>query len=205
MVLLAAEERMSAEQGSPRRSSAQPRRRGTSLAKALHLAEGVEGLRDVPHPGAPPKVTEEYRELLVHALRRRALTLGSAFWVWTLRRLADYMAENRAASGWSMKPFDYTSEGRGDRLEPPPAYHHEPGLSEYALNKRRSKRPATTSAERQRSSTMPTSSTSELDAHPQSDVEPEGPAGDDPDTYLPTYSPWLNPIEMLWRHFSGVS
>jgi len=19
--------------------------------------------------------------------------------------------------------------------------------------------------------------------------------------YLPTYSPWLNPIEMLWRHF----
>ena len=21
--------------------------------------------------------------------------------------------------------------------------------------------------------------------------------------YLPTYSPWLNPIEMLWRHFRG--
>jgi Winged helix-turn helix len=28
-----------------------------------YLAEGVEGLRDVPHPGAPRKVTEEYREL----------------------------------------------------------------------------------------------------------------------------------------------
>jgi transposase len=23
----------------------------------------------------------------------------------------------------------------------------------------------------------------------------------DSDSYLPTYSPWLNPIEMLWRHF----
>lgn len=26
-----------------------------------------------------------------------------------------------------------------------------------------------------------------------------GPASPDPG--LPTYSPWLNPIEMLWRHF----
>ena len=23
----------------------------------------------------------------------------------------------------------------------------------------------------------------------------------DSDSYLPTYSPWLSPIEMLWRHF----
>ena len=58
-----------------------------------HLAEGVEGLRDVAHPGAPRKVTAEYRELLVHAVRRRPRSLGLPFSLWTPRRLADHMAE----------------------------------------------------------------------------------------------------------------
>lgn len=30
---------------------------------------------------------------------------------------------------------------------------------------------------------------------------PQSPAGRLVLLYLPTYSPWLNPIEMLWRHF----
>ena len=50
-------------------------------------------MRDVPHPGAPRKVTEEYRQLLGHAVRHRPHTLGLLFSVWTLRRPADYMAE----------------------------------------------------------------------------------------------------------------
>src|SRR3712207_4846887 len=58
-----------------------------------YLAEGVEGLRDVPHPGAPRKVTEEYKERLLHAVRQRPRSLDLPFSVWTLRRLADYMAE----------------------------------------------------------------------------------------------------------------
>ncbi len=33
-------------------------------------------MRDVAHPGAPRKVTEEYREVLVEALRRRPRCLG---------------------------------------------------------------------------------------------------------------------------------
>src|SRR5215213_6737989 len=41
-----------------------------------YLAEGVEGLRDEVHPGAPRKVTEEYRGRLIHAVRRRPRTLG---------------------------------------------------------------------------------------------------------------------------------
>ncbi len=57
-----------------------------------YLAEGVEGLRDVRHPGAPRKVSAEYRELLVHAVRRRPRNLGVLF-VGTLRCLATYLAE----------------------------------------------------------------------------------------------------------------
>jgi transposase len=45
-----------------------------------YLADGVEGLRDAPHPGAPrKKVTEDYRERLVQALRRRPRSLGLPF------------------------------------------------------------------------------------------------------------------------------
>jgi transposase len=58
-----------------------------------YLAEGVKGLSDAPQPAAPRKVTEEYRERLVQAVRRRPRSLGLPFSLWTLRRLADYMAE----------------------------------------------------------------------------------------------------------------
>ncbi len=58
-----------------------------------YLAEGIEGLRDVPHPGAPRKVAADYQERLVYAVRRRPCSLGLTFSQWTLRRLADYMAE----------------------------------------------------------------------------------------------------------------
>ncbi len=50
-------------------------------------------MRDIAHPGAPRKVTEEYRELLVEAVRRRPRSLGLPFSLWTLHRPADYMAE----------------------------------------------------------------------------------------------------------------
>ncbi len=41
------------------------------------------------------------------------------------------------------------------------------------------------------------------DTHQDDDVEAvvRGAAGRLVLLYLPTYSPWLNPIEMLWRHF----
>ena len=90
MVLLAAERRLVAAQiAEIVRASEETVRRWIKR----YLAEGVEGLRDVPHPGAPRKVTEEYRELLVEAVRRRPRSLGLPFSLWTLRRLADYMAE----------------------------------------------------------------------------------------------------------------
>src|SRR3712207_4776094 len=74
MVLLAAERRLTAaEIAEIVRGSEETVRRWLKR----YLAEGVEGLRDVPHPGAPRKVTEEeYKERLLHAVRRRPRSLG---------------------------------------------------------------------------------------------------------------------------------
>jgi transposase len=90
MVLLASERSLTAAQiAEVVRSSEETVRRWLKR----YLAEGVEGLRDVPHPGAPRKVTQEYLEQLIHAVRHRPRSLGLPFSLWTLRRLADYMAE----------------------------------------------------------------------------------------------------------------
>lgn len=58
-----------------------------------YLAEGIEGLKDRPMPGAPPKVTQAYAEQLLSVVRRRPRSLGQPYSLWTLQRLADYMAE----------------------------------------------------------------------------------------------------------------
>jgi transposase len=58
-----------------------------------YLAEGIEGLKDRPMPGAPPKVTKEYAEQLLAVVRRRPRSLEQPYSMWTLQRLADYMAE----------------------------------------------------------------------------------------------------------------
>lgn len=58
-----------------------------------YVAEGVEGLKDAPRPGAPAIVTEAYRQRLVEVVRRRPRSMGLPFSLWTLQRLADYMAE----------------------------------------------------------------------------------------------------------------
>jgi transposase len=56
MVLLAAERRLSAAQiAQIVRTSEETVRRWLKR----YLAQGVEGLRDEPHPGAPRKVTQE--------------------------------------------------------------------------------------------------------------------------------------------------
>ena len=121
-----------------------------------YLAEGVEGLSDAPQPGAPRKVTEEYREELLHAVRRRPRSLGLPFSLWTLQRLADYMAE--------ITSIRVTYESVRVHLKATEIVLSRPQHTitspdpEYALKKRRSKRPATTS-QKGMPSTMPTSST----------------------------------------------
>ena len=58
-----------------------------------YLAEGIEGLKDRPMPGAPPKITPAYEEQVLAAVRRRPRSLGQPYSLWTLQRLAEYMAE----------------------------------------------------------------------------------------------------------------
>ncbi len=57
-----------------------------------YQAEGIEGLKDRPMPGSPSKITKEYEEQLGSAARRRPRSLGQPYSLWTLQRLADYMA-----------------------------------------------------------------------------------------------------------------
>jgi transposase len=56
-------------------------------------AEGSAGLQDRPMPGAPGKVTPAYAEQVCTAARQRPRSLGQPYSLWTLERLADYMAE----------------------------------------------------------------------------------------------------------------
>src|ERR671913_1743546 len=135
-----------------------PRKRGDgeTLAQALPRRGGVEGLRDEPHPGAPRRVTQEYREGLIHAVRRRPRSLGLPFSVWTLQRLADYMAESTGIRV-SYETVRVHLKSAGIVLSRPQHTITSPD-PEYALKKRRSRRLATAST-LQTTSTMPTSST----------------------------------------------
>jgi transposase len=58
-----------------------------------YLAEGIEGLKDAPRPGCSVMVTEEYRKRLLEVVRRRPRSLGLEYSMWSLQRLADYLAE----------------------------------------------------------------------------------------------------------------
>jgi transposase len=90
IVLLAAEQRLTAP------AIAKIVREGDQTVRnwlKRWMAEGIEGLKDRPMPGPPPKITEKYREQLLAAVRRRPRSLEQAYSMWTLQRLADYMAE----------------------------------------------------------------------------------------------------------------
>ena len=153
MVLLAAERGLSAAQiAQIVRASEETVRRWLKR----YLAEGVEGLHDEPQPGAPRRVTEEYREGLIHAVRRRPRSLGLPFSVWTLQRLADYMAESTGIRV-SYETVRVHLKAEGIALSRPQHTITSPD-PEYALKKRRSKRLATGSTPQTTSTTL-TSST----------------------------------------------
>jgi transposase len=56
-------------------------------------AEGIAGLYDAPRPGAPAILTPAYRARLLTVVRQRPRALGQPYSLWTLQRLADFMAE----------------------------------------------------------------------------------------------------------------
>lgn len=56
-------------------------------------AEGLEGLKSKPQPGPPEKITPAYKARLLEVVRVRPRSLGQPYSLWTLARLADYLAE----------------------------------------------------------------------------------------------------------------
>lgn len=105
-----------------------------------YVAEGVEGLYDAPRSGRDPTVTDEYREQLIAAVRRRPRSFGLPFSVWTLQRLVDYMAEETG-----LRVSDETVRRTlkaADIVLSRPQHKISSPDPEYEVKKRRSKTPA---------------------------------------------------------------
>jgi transposase len=101
------------------------------------MAEGIEGLKDRPMPGSPGKVTKEYEEQLLQIVRRRPRSLGQPYSLWTLQRLADYMAEQT-----SIRVSDETVRQllkAGEIVLSRPQHKVSSPDPEYLVKKRRSK------------------------------------------------------------------
>ena len=90
MILLAAEQKMSAPT-----IAALVRETDQTVRNWFkrYEAEGIEGLKSKPQPGPPEKVTPDYQARLLEVVRVRPRSLGQPYSVWTLARLADYLAE----------------------------------------------------------------------------------------------------------------
>lgn len=121
-----------------------------------YRSEGTAGLHDVPRPGAPRKVTAAYVEQLLAAVRRRPRSLGLPFSLWTLRRLADYLAEETGIRV-EYETVRLHLKAAGIVRSRPQHTITSPD-PEDALKKRRLKSPAT-SSHRAITSITPTSST----------------------------------------------
>jgi transposase len=105
-----------------------------------YQAEGIEGLKDAPMPGAPRKVTPEYVKQLVEVVRLRPRGLGLPFSMWTLARLADYLAEQTGIRVEGETVRVHLKEA-GIVLSRPQHKISSPD-PEYLVKKRRSRRPA---------------------------------------------------------------
>ncbi len=106
-----------------------------------YRAEGISGLQDRPLPGSPGKVTPAYQEALLAAVRRRPRSLGLPYSLWTLRRLADYLAEQTGLRV-SYETVRRVLAAAGIVLSRPQHTISSPD-PEYAVKKRRLKRPVT--------------------------------------------------------------
>jgi transposase len=105
-----------------------------------YRAEGLQGLQDAPRPGRPAEITAEYRAELLAAVRRRPRSLHLPFSLWTLQRLADYLAE-RTGLRISDETVRRVLKQAGIVLSRPQHKISSPD-PEYAVKKRRLKTPA---------------------------------------------------------------
>ena len=107
-------------------------------------------------PTRTAKATVAYKEQLLAIVRQRPRSLGQPYSLWTLQRLADYLAELTGIR-LSYETVRVALKAGGIVLSRPQHTVTSPD-PEYQVKKLRSSRPATTSR-RGMPSTMPTSST----------------------------------------------
>ena len=103
--------------------------------------EGLEGLKDRPGGGAPAKITKQYEEQLLASVRLRPRSLGQPYSMWTLQRLADYMAEQTGIRVGYETVRQVLK--RGDIVLSRPQHTSSSPDPEYLLKKRRLKKRVT--------------------------------------------------------------
>ena len=105
------------------------------------VAEGCEGLKDAPRAGRPAGADDTYTQKLLEIVRQRPRSLDQPFSMWTLHRLADYLAEitgtrvSHETVRRRLKDAEIVISRPQHTISSP-----DP---EYVLKKRRSKKPAT--------------------------------------------------------------
>ena len=82
------------------------------------IAEGIEGLKDRPMPGPPPKITEEYQEQLLAAVRRRPRSLDQPYSMWTRKPPVRLYGGANGHSGL-LRNRSPGAQSRGDCTESP--------------------------------------------------------------------------------------
>lgn len=107
-----------------------------------YQAEGIQGLYDLPRPGTPAKITPVYQTQLLDSVRHRPRALGLEFSLWTLDRIADYMAEQTGIRVSYETVRKHLKDG-GIVLSRPQYQISSPD-PEYAVKKKRSNRKETT-------------------------------------------------------------
>lgn len=137
MVLLSAEQKLKAEE-----IAAVVRESSVTVLRWLHryMAEGIEGLMDAPRPGRSLIVTEAFRKHLLEVVRRRPRSMGLEYSMWTLQRLADFLAEE---TGIRVSDETIRRElAKEDIVFSRPQHTISSPDPEYQVKKRRWKKPA---------------------------------------------------------------
>jgi transposase len=138
MVLLSAEKGLKAEE-----IAEVVRESSVTVLRWLHryISEGIEGLMDAPRPGRSLVVTEEFRKRLLEVVRRRPRSLDLEYSMWTLQRLADFLAEE---TGIRVSDETIRRElAKEDIVFSRPQHTISSPDPEYQVKKRRLKKPET--------------------------------------------------------------
>jgi transposase len=139
MVLLSAEKKLTADEIADIVWES-----SVTVLRWLHryIAEGIQGLLDAPRSGRNSILTNEFRQRLLEVVRRRPRSLELEFSMWTLQRLADFMAEDtgiRVSTETIRRAL-----AKEDIVFSRPQHTISSPDPEYQVKKRRSKRLETT-------------------------------------------------------------